>query len=220
VKDARQTAAMSLGAFVAICGFSISAHATLLTTDPGTGTTTVFTDTGNNGFGNPGPVTLDGFVWTGNPQVTYGNAAYALVGNGVWSPGGEFSWIATNNGTGSITVNLGGNFGLVGGFMNYVPGNGTDATITALAADGVTALQTYDLVTNAPITTPGATDAGAFRGISSALNDIHYLRLSGNFILSHTLEIGQAAAGVPEPGTLTLLGFGLAAFGLIRRRKL
>jgi hypothetical protein len=219
MNQARQTAWIGLGAFAAVCGIALSAHATLLTTDPGTGTTTVFTDTGNNGFGNPGPVTLDGFVWTGNPQVTYGNAQYALAGNGTWSPSGEFSWIATNNGTGSITVNLGGNFGLVGEFMNYAPNNGTDATIAALAADGVTVLETFDLVTNAPISTPGGTDAGAFRGISRVQNDIHFFRLSGDFILAHTLEIGQPTSAVPEPGTLALLGFGLAAFGLLRRQK-
>jgi PEP-CTERM motif len=159
-------------------------------------------------------------VWTGNPQVTYGNAEYFIGSNGSWSPSGEFSWIATNDGSGSITVNLGGNFGLIGGFMNYGPGFGADATITALAADGVTVLESYDLVTSAPISTPDGTNAGAFRGISRPQDDIHYFELSGNFILAHTLEIGQAAAPVPEPGTLALLGFGLAAFGLLRRRKI
>src|ERR1700730_6348681 len=99
MNQARQTAWIGLGAFAAVCGIALSAHATLLTTDPGTGTTTVFTDTGLNS--NPGPVTLDGFVWTGNPQVTYGTAQYGVGTNGIWSPGGEFSWIATNNGTGS-----------------------------------------------------------------------------------------------------------------------
>src|SRR5271163_232928 len=146
-----QGAGIGVVTFVAICGIGLAAHATLLTTDPGTGTTTVFTDTGNNGFGNPGPVTLDGFLWTGNPQVTYGNAEYFIGSNGSWSPSGEFSWIATNDGSGSITVNLGGNFGLIGGFMNYGPGFRADATITALAADGVTVLESYDLVTSAPI---------------------------------------------------------------------
>jgi hypothetical protein len=221
MNGARQGAGIGLLAFVAICGVGLAAHAALLTTDPGAGTTTVFTGSGS--IASPGPVTLDGFVWTGNPAVVSDNGRYGVGANGAWSPSGEFWWIATYgvttpDGVSSITVNLGGNFGLVGGFMNYALDFGADATITALAADGVTAVQSYDLVTNAPITTPGGTDAGAFRGISSPLDNIHYLELSGGFILLHTLEIGQAA-GVPESGTLTLLGFSLAAFGLLRRRK-
>ncbi|HEY9098169.1 MAG TPA: PEP-CTERM sorting domain-containing protein [Thiobacillus sp.] len=203
-----------VGLGVILAGLSVApaVHATLLTTDPGTGTTTVFTTTGNQGFGNSGPVTLDGFSWSGNPQITYGNAGYGLSSNGNWS----FSWIATNNGNGSITVDLGGDYDFVGGFMNYAPNSGGPATITALAADGVTVLESYDLSALAPISTPGQTNGGAFRGISRTQGDIRFFQLSNDFIIIHSLEIGQS---VPEPATLALFGLGLFGLGFSRYKK-
>jgi len=203
----------------AALGFSsVAAQATvLLTSDPALGTTTTFTATGNNGFGNPGPVSIDGITVTGNPQATYGNANYGLNANGSWSPSGEFSWVATNNGSGSITFDLGGNYGLVGSFLNYAPGSGSDAIITALNATN-SVIGTYDLNLLAPISTPGATDGGAFRGIQSAANDIRYFQLSGSFILAHTLERATPAS-IPEPLTLSIFSAGLVGAAALKRRK-
>lgn len=190
-----------------------SAQAGLITLDPGTGVTTTFTQTGNNGFGNPGPVVLDGFTATGNPQVTYGNAGYGLASNGSWN----WSWVATNNGTGTITFDLGGVFGLVGGFMNYAPNNGSNATIEALAAD-MSVLESYDLTALAPISTPGGLNAGDFRGIERVEADIAFFRLGGDYIIIHDLTLSDAQAQVSAPGTLVLFGFGLFGFAWLRRR--
>ena len=192
-------------------------RAGLITADPGTGTTTIFTVTGNHASGSA--VLLNGFTVAGSSGVFYGTGTYGLSTNGCWGCSGSFSYVSTNSMTASITFDLGGLFGFVGGFMNYAPGSGSDATITALAADGTTVLDSYDLVSAAPISTPGGYNAGAFRGISDSTDDIRFFRLSGDYILTHTIEVGSSASAVPEPGSCALLLPVVAGAEFIRRRR-
>ena len=129
--------------------------------------------------------------------------------------------MATNNSTGSITFDLGANYGSVGAFVNYLPAGGSAPTITALSAS-LAVLGTYDLSTLAAISTPGATNGGAFRGIQSTSTNIRYLTLSGSYILAHSLTVAGAATGaVPEPATwaMMMLGFGAMGASLRRRAK-
>jgi len=198
-----------LGLFGVIC------HAGVITVDPGTGVTTVFTGTGLTQ--GAGPSIVNGFSVSGT-NVAFGDAPYGLGNNGAWS---SFSFLSANTNSTSITIDLGASYGLVGGFMNYATPHdvaGTNPTIVALAADGTTVLESDDLSAVAAISTPGGSNAGAFRGITRAQGDIRFLRLSGDFLVTHSLEVGQVSA-VPEPGTFGLILSGLSLVFLGRRHS-
>src|SRR5882724_12033584 len=94
--------------------FVVTCQATLITLDPGTGTTTTFTATGLTQ--GAGPFTVNGFSVTGSTSVAFGDTPYSLVTNGSWI---GFSFVGLNANAGSFTFDLGASYGLVGGFMNY-----------------------------------------------------------------------------------------------------
>jgi hypothetical protein len=195
---------------------AVVCQASIVTTDPGTGTTTVFT--GINLTQGAGPFTVNGFSISGSTNVAFGDAPYGLGNNGAWT---SFSFVAANSNNGTITIDLGASYGLVGGFMNYSTPHdvaGTNPTLEALAANGTTVLETDVLSSVAAISTPAGSNAGAFRGINRSQNDIRFLRLGGDFLATHSIEVGSSAA-VPEPGTFGLIFGGLSLVLLARLRR-
>jgi hypothetical protein len=104
----------------------------------------------------------------------------------------------------------------VGAFVNYAPdtyapGTGT-FLIQALDSNG-NVLESYDITTLAPISTPNQIDAGAFRGISRSTADIAAFRLLGALNLADNLTFSRAAVTTaPEPSTFAGAATGILMF--------
>jgi len=188
-------------------------HASLTTSAP-TGTTTVLS-TVSGTYATAPSVVAGGFnvFAPSGESVWYGDSSFGLSSNGSWN---NFAWVGGYCGSDSCTatIDLGGSFSSVGGFMNYAtPGYGS-AVISAIAADGVTVLESYALDIQAPIATSGTND-GAFRGIARSGSDIAFFRLSGSYLIAHDITI----AAVPEPETYAMLLAGLGVMGAVARRR-
>ena len=82
-------------------------------------------------------------------------------------------------------------------------------------------ISSYNLATDAPISTPGGVNQFRFRGVSDDTNDIYGLRFGGSYLLAAGTPTG-VIGGVPEPGAWALMitGFGMAGSILRRRRRL
>jgi len=192
--------------------------ASLITSTPADGTTTTFQGYTYPNYGEVDPGSL---VNSGLTVSSNGWAYLSVLGFCNSSCWNDLGAVADASGETVVTVDLGGLYSSVGGFMNYSTSAGgayiSDATISALASDG-SVLESYDLKTTAgaAINATGA-DAGAFRGISTGVNDIAYFQVSGDFISLNGVTTETAA---PEPASagLMLLGLGAGA-GLWQRRR-
>jgi hypothetical protein len=211
---------------------TLGARAGLITSAPAGSTTTVFAPGSSCAQGVDAGFTVTGTgCWPASTVYLFGT-------NGAWdNPPAGFSYIALNNATGSFTIALGGLYSAVGGFINYslpisaggppssvhpdiTPG-ASDPVITALAADGVTVLDIYDISIADPINTPGGVNTGAFVGIQDPTNDIAFLEFSNDYIAIHSITVDSIAGvtAAPEPAAVLLLGSGMVLL-LIRRKAL
>jgi hypothetical protein len=129
-----------------------------------------------------------------------------LEDNGLWE---NKPSIGDVSGATTITIDLGGNFGYVGGFMSYgfifdydtfsVFPAGNDPTITALDSNH-NVLQSYDIFALTGLGQFSDVNDGAYYGISSGTYGISYLQISGSGIVMSDIGLGT-----PEPSTWTLL---------------
>jgi len=222
----KTTAAVIVLTLVSMC--SPTANAAFITSTGGfTQPTTVIDFSQFNGsfqFTN-GPIQVGGLV---SEDVVYtstssssviGNGVYGLGSNGSWNSG-RVGYVGNNSGNPNVAIDFtfnSGSIGEVGGFVNYAPNTGA-FFIEAIGAGNVV-LESFNVTSLAPISTPGQTNAGAFRGIVRAQNDIVALRIRGGFDVLDNLTFSRFDP-VPEPASLCL--WGLAAVGAAvytRRRK-
>lgn len=215
----------------------LSMRAGLITTAPANGTTTVF-DGGPALTGcHTGPSSgVDaGFAISADGDACFNDSGFWEFG----IPGNDFtsspyfnSWqqslVADGSGFTTVTIDLHGLYSAVGGFVNYTdPWTYEDpvlgpATITALAADGHTVIQSYNLETDAPFF--GDIDEnfmelnqGVFRGITDPAGGIAFFQISGAGIAMHDITL---VAGVPEPSTFVLFAIaGGVLLGIRRIRR-
>ena len=172
-----------------------------------------------------GPITVDGFTFTAAPGgggnsgqgSVVGQGSYGLASNGGF--GGDAVYIGVDSGTGYAQLLGTTGYSQLGFFMNYAPGVGNDATISTLDAMG-NIIESFNLASLAPISTPGGFNAFQFRGVSADTpNSIYGLRFGGNYLLLTGTADG-IPGGVPEPASWAMMigGFGLIG-GALRRRQ-
>lgn len=201
-------------------------EATLLTSDVGyTGPSLDLSDYVGIGYNFtfgpaliPGGITFTSNVTgggnSGNGSVL-GQGSYGLGGNGSFDLPAVYAGL--DGGSGYMTFSFTTPTSSFGAYLNYAPGFGDNPTIAAYDSTD-TLIESWDLSTAAPISTPGGFNAFEFRGISITTPTIASFRLSGSYILAAATANGDPSP-VPEPASLALLGLGLAGLGFIRRRR-
>lgn len=166
-----------------------------------------------------GPVTLPGgitFASTSSNSLI-GKGGYGLQQNG---QSVNALIIGTNSPTDTVTLTFDRAVATFGGGMNYsllfgagTP-DGNHPVISAYDASS-TLIASYDIFALAPISTPGATDAFAFRGIDGGGTLIKSFALSGGYVI-----IAGGTGAVPEPAAWALMVAGFGLVGVASRRRM
>lgn len=147
---------------------------------------------------------------TGSSVYGY-NGSYGLASNGQWN--GNSPYIGLNSGSVGqyMTLTFDDPVASVLSFLNYAPGS----SAAYIAVYDVTNHLIESLALH--ITTPGGVNAGASFGFTESSNVIKSIRFGNDFIVAR--DITTAAAAVPVPGTLPLMGLGIAGLVAFSRRK-
>lgn len=225
--------AIAAAAFLLVATSSVVAGTLTLTTDDtGYSGPTLDLSAFENGSYNFtfGPINLPGgIVFTaapgggGNSGIgsVIGQGSYGLGGNGNF--GGSSVFIGVDSGTGFAELSFAAPASSFGAYWNYAGPTiiGDAPTLSAYDIVG-NLLGSFDLSTEAPISTPGGFNAFAFRGLESTDADIARVRFGGSYILLAATPEGAPVAPetptIPVPAAFPLLLGALSAFGAIRLR--
>lgn len=173
-----------------------------------------------------GPVAIaPGITWSAfdNYAQAGWTGVHGLGVNGRWEGPQPFYGLEVGDGTSRISMTWAFDAPVsgVGGLINYAPGAG-DLDITSVIQvldSALNILESYDLTSSAPISTPGGINEGVFLAIDRAGDDISYFRVWNDALVLRNLTLQfDPPVGIPEPMTLALFGAGLAGIALMRRR--
>lgn len=135
-----------------------------------------------------------------SPQGGLYNAIFGVGDNGWWDSGRNGFAGMSSGGGGSISFTFSTGVSDVGAFLNYYGDPFWNDVIPMLSIyDQADNLLEMVLVADiAPISTPGQSNAGAFRGFSRAANDIYRIEMRNNLWVVDDLTFARTS----NPGTL------------------
>jgi len=214
---------------LSLIGLFFSAQASLLTSDSLVSPSAIDISTLSPVSGGSGPVAIGGGIGEnvtvegvpgGNLYINY-TGSWGLNTNGNWN---GMALIGENTNPGSLIFAFDNPVSSVGSFMNHATGYSTDMVVNVYDAS-MTLLETHNITSEAPISTPGGLNAGAFRGVERLSSDIYYFEVVGAWPVVSTLKFTRGSVAVPtisEWGMLilTLLFGSIGLITLNRRRNL
>ena len=168
---------------------------------------------GFDGLITGGPVSVaPGVTFTGDNDSVVGAFIAELGANGLWGIDNKF--VASTTPGGTLTFTFDGTTRAVVGLVNhYAAFFGTGSVTVSAFGVSNNLLESFS---HTLISGPDSLNEGFYLGFVRATADIRSISFSGNAVVVDNLTF---TTPVPEPTSLALAVAGLAAVGLVARRR-